>query len=84
MINFRTFHAQYSYNLFPTSLRERIRTGRAFRKPDRMPRNSIRETVRLDTLEAPAKGLARQIKQAEDTRTSQESARSINKPEFRP
>jgi len=36
-----------------------------------MPRNSIRETVRLDTLEARAKELARQIKLAEDTRTSQ-------------
>jgi hypothetical protein len=48
---------------FARFLRERIRTGRVFRKLDLMPRNSIRDTVRLDTLEAPAKELARQIKQ---------------------
>ena len=68
---------------FPHFLRERIRTGRVFRKLDLMLNDSIRETVWLDTLlEAPTKEFARQIKQAEDTRTSQESPGPSANPSF--
>src|SRR5262249_11699005 len=83
MISFRTFHAQYSYNLFPNFYGSAFGLVAFFRRLDLMPRNSIRETVRLDTLKARAKELARQIKQAEDMRTSHESTRSISKPKFR-
>jgi hypothetical protein len=43
-----------------------------------------REAERLDKLEAPARESARLKKQEEDEQSSQEKARLISKPKFRP
>jgi len=51
---------------------------------DMMAINASHEADRLDKVEAPAKELAQQKKQTEDTRAAQETARSINKPKFHP
>ena len=42
------------------------------------------QAIRLDEREAPQREIARQKKEAEDTRTSQEKARLANKAAFRP
>jgi hypothetical protein len=75
---------QYSYNLFRSSY------GRSFglvafsRRLEAMADATNREAERLDNLEAPAREIARQKKQAEDEQASQEKARLISKPKFRP
>jgi len=46
--------------------------------------DASREAERLDKQEAPAKEVARQMKQEEDKRVAQEKARLVNKPKFRP
>jgi hypothetical protein len=76
--------AQYSYNLFRFSYANAFGLVAFSKTLDLLASNSIREADRLDKLEAPARELARQNKQAEDARTAQERARSINKPKFRP
>jgi hypothetical protein len=76
--------AQYSYNLFRSSYGTTFGLVAFSKRLDLLASNSSREAERLDKQEAPAKELARLKKQAEDTRTAQESARSINKPKFRP
>jgi hypothetical protein len=81
MISFRTFHAQYSYNLFSTSYGARSDWSR-FPKARSYAKEFDSRAGAVDRIEAPAKELARQINR--DTRTSPESARSINKREFRP
>lgn len=74
----------YSYNLV------RFSYGRAFgllafsKTLDVTASQASREAERLDKLEAPARELARQKKEAEDARTAQENARSVNKPGFHP
>jgi hypothetical protein len=76
--------AQYSYNLF------RFPYGNTFgliaisKKLDLLAIDSSREADRLDKLEAPAKELARRVKEEEDKRVAQEKARQISKPAFRP
>jgi len=76
--------AQYSYNLFRFSYAH-IFGLLAFSKTlDLMATSASREADRLDKQEAPAKELARQKKQAEDARTAEETARSLNKPKFHP
>ena len=76
--------AQYSYNLFRNSYGLGFGLAAFSKTLDVMANNSSREADRLDKLEAPAKELARQKKQAEDAHTAQETARSLNKPKFRP
>jgi hypothetical protein len=76
--------AQYSYNLFRSSYGTTFGLVAFSKRLDLLASNASREAERLDKLEAPAKEVARQKKQAEDTRAAQESARSINKPKFRP
>jgi pyruvate/oxaloacetate carboxyltransferase len=61
---------------------EAIKAGRTSRF--RLLAIASREAERLDKLEAPAKERARQKKQEEDARRALESARSTNKPGFRP
>ena len=76
--------AQYSYNLYRSSYGNTFGVV-AFSKPlEELARSSSLEADRLDKLEAPAKELADLKKQADDTRTAQETARSINKPNFHP
>ena len=76
--------AQYSYNLFRYSYGSEFGLVASSKTLELMANAASREADRLDALEAPAKELARQKKQVEDIRASQESARSVNKPKFRP
>jgi hypothetical protein len=77
-------NAQYSYNLYRSSYGNTFGLV-AFSKPlDLMARNASLEADRLDKLEAPARELARQRKEADETHAAQEAARSINKPKFLP
>jgi hypothetical protein len=75
---------QYSFNFFRVSYGTGFGLVAFSKAVDVMANNSSREADRLDKLEAPAKELARQQKEAEDARTAQQKARSVNKPKFRP
>jgi hypothetical protein len=76
--------AQYSYNLYRSSYGNTFGVVAFSKELELMARNSSLEADRLDKLEAPAKELAELKKQADDTRTAQETARSLNKPKFQP
>lgn len=76
--------AQYSYNFFRFSYGSEFGLVAFSKTLDMMANAASREADRLDALEAPAKELVRQKKQAEDARTALESARAVNKPKFRP
>ena len=76
--------AKYSYNLYRSPYGNTFGLVGFSKTLDLMARDASREADRLDKLEAPAKELAQQKKQAEDTRTTQEAVRSINKPKFHP
>jgi hypothetical protein len=75
---------QYSYNLFRSAYGNIFGLVAFSKMRDMMAITASREADRLDKVEAPAKELAMQKKQAEDTRAAQETARSINKPKFHP
>lgn len=49
-----------------------------------LARRANAEAVRLDEREAPQREIARQKKEVDDTRVSQEKARLANKAAFRP
>lgn len=51
---------------------------------DRLARTANAQSLRLDAREAPQREIARQKKEVEDTRASQEKARVANKAAFRP
>jgi len=76
--------AQYSYNLYRSSYGNTFGLVAFSKMLDLMARNASLEADRLDKLEAPARELARQKKQADEARAAQEAARSINKPKFHP
>src|SRR5439155_19123169 len=76
--------AQYSYNLFRSAYGNAFGLVAFSKKLNLMASDSNREADRLDKLEAPAKELARQVKQEEDKRAAQEKARLVTKPKFRP
>jgi hypothetical protein len=76
--------AEYSYNLYHAAFGNTFGLVAFSKMLDLMARNASHEADRLDNLEAPAKELARQKKQAEDIRAAQEAARSTNKPKFHP
>src|SRR5205085_11735199 len=75
---------QYSYNLYRSSYGNTFGLIAFSKALDLMARNASREADRLDVLERPAKEIAQQKKTAEDARAAQETARSLNKPKFRP
>ena len=76
--------AQYSYNLFRSPYGNTFGLIAISKKLDLLASDSSREADRLDKLEAPGKELERQAKQEEDKRVTQEKARLISKPTFRP
>jgi hypothetical protein len=76
--------AQYSYNLFRSPYGNVFGLIASSKKLDLVAADASREAERLDNQEAPAKELARQMKQEEDKRAAQEKARLISKPKFRP
>lgn len=51
---------------------------------DALAATSTREAKRLDALAAPQREIDRQKKEADERRTREEAARSVNKPNFRP
>jgi hypothetical protein len=77
-------NAQFSYNLFRSSYGMAFGLVAFSKKLEVMASAANREAERLDRLEAPARENARQRKQAEEERASQEKARLISKPKFRP
>jgi hypothetical protein len=77
-------NAQYSYNLFRSSYGMTFGLVAFSKRLELMARATDREAERLDKLEAPARENARQKKQEEDEQASQEKARLISKPRFRP
>jgi len=76
--------SQYSYNLYRSTYGSTFGLVAFSKMLDMMAINASHEADRLDKVEAPAKELAQQKKQTEDTRAAQETARSINKPKFHP
>jgi hypothetical protein len=76
--------AQYSYNLFRSAYGNVFGLLATSKQFDLLAADASREAERLDKLEAPAKELARQLKQDEERRAAQEKARLISKPKFRP
>ena len=51
---------------------------------DALARTADAQAIRLDELEAPRREIARQKKETEDARASQDKARLANKAAFRP
>src|SRR5438093_11134225 len=76
--------AQYSYNLFRSPYGNAFGLIAISKQLDLVAADASREAERLDKQEAPAKEVARQMKQEEDKRVAQEKARLVNKPKFRP
>jgi len=76
--------AQYSYNLFRSPYGNAFGLIALSKQLDLVAADASREAERLDKQEAPAKELARQMKQEEDRRAEQEKARLISRPKFRP
>ena len=77
-------NAQYSYNLFRSSYGMSFGLVAFSKRLALMASATNREAERLDKLEAPARESARQKKLEEDEQASQEKARLISKPKFRP
>jgi hypothetical protein len=76
--------AQYSYNLFRSPYGNAFGLVAISKELDILAADASKEAERLDKQEAPAKELARQMKQEEDKRAAEEKARLISKPKFRP
>ena len=77
-------NAQYSYNLFRSSYGMSFGLVAFAKGIESIASASNQEAERLDKLEAPARESARQKRQEEDERASQEKARLTNKPKFQP
>jgi hypothetical protein len=77
-------NAEYSYNLFRSSYGMAFGLVAFSKGLEVLASATNREAERLDKMEAPARESARQKKQEEDRQASQEKARLISKPRFRP
>lgn len=75
---------QYSFNLFRYPHRSTFGMVIFSKRLDALARAAITEAVRLDKQEAPQREAERQKQQDADTRVTQEKARLVNKPTFRP
>jgi hypothetical protein len=75
---------QYSYNLFRSEYGSTFGLVAFSKRLDLMAGASIRESDRLDKLEAPERERALQLKQEADRRAAQEKARVVSKSSFRP
>ncbi len=76
--------AQYSISLFRAFYGNTFGLIASSKKLDLMASDSIRESDRLERLEAPQRERALQIKLEEDKRKALEKARLANRPKFRP
>jgi hypothetical protein len=71
-------------DIFGTASAARFRLIVASPRLDALARTADAQAIRLDEREAPQREIAREKKEAEDTRASQEKARAANKAVFRP
>jgi hypothetical protein len=76
--------SDYSCNLVRTADRSSFAMILYSKRLDALAQAASVEAVRLDDLEAPQRQIAQQAKQAEEDRAVLDSARSVNKPNFRP
>jgi hypothetical protein len=76
--------ADYSVVLYRSSYESGFRLIVTSRRLDALARTADAEAARLDEREAPKREIARQKKETEDLRSTQEKARLVNKAAFRP
>jgi hypothetical protein len=76
--------AEYSVVLYRSSYASEFRIIVTSPRLDALARSADAQAIRLDEREAPQREIARQKKEVEDTRLSQEKARIANKAAFRP
>lgn len=76
--------ADYSVVLFRSSYRAGLRIIVSSPRLEALARTADAQAARLDEREAPEREIARQKKETEDARASEEKARLANKPAFRP
>jgi hypothetical protein len=76
--------AEYSVVLYRSSYASGFRMIVASPRLEALARTSDAQALRLDDQEAPQRELERQKKEAADTHSAQEKARTVNKAAFRP
>ncbi len=76
--------SQYSFNLFRSSYQPTFGMIAFSKRLDALARAAIVEAIRLDEQEAPQREIERQQKQDEANRATQEKAKLVNRPQFRP
>jgi len=76
--------AQYSFNLFRSSYQPNFGMVVFSKRVDALARLAIVNSIRLDEQEAPQREVARQQKEAQENRATEEKARLANKTNFRP
>jgi hypothetical protein len=76
--------ADYSVVLYRGSYRSAFRLIVTSPRLEALTRTADAQAILLDEREAPQREIARQKKEAEDTRVAQEKARIVNKAAFRP
>lgn len=76
--------ADYSVVLYRSSYRSGLRIIVTSPRLETLARTAAAQATRLDESEAPRREIARQKKEAEDARLSEEKARTANKATFRP
>jgi len=76
--------ADYAVVLYRSSYATAFKVIVTLPKLDAMARTADAESVRLDARDAPRREIARQKKEVEDARATQEKARAVNKATFRP
>jgi hypothetical protein len=77
-------NTEYSLTLLHVSYQNAFRLIVSSTKLTELARVAGLEAVRLDALEAPQREIARQRKEADDARTTEEAAKRVNLPGFRP
>jgi hypothetical protein len=75
---------EYSVALFRSTLGQAFRVVVTSTALDALARTADAQAVRLDLREAPQRAIAKQKKDAEDARLSEEKTRATNKAAFRP
>lgn len=74
----------YSIGLYRSSFVAEFRLVVTSPRLDALAQTAAAEAGRLDELEAPQREIARRLKEADETRTAQEKARTANKATFAP
>lgn len=75
---------QYSRTLFRSSYLSTFELVVSSKRLGGLARTATVEAIRLDGQEAPQREIARQLQQATENRAKLDTARSVNKPTFRP